>query len=45
MTYLITIAATLATLLVYIAVRLWWALRHEWTDFEQPIKRGFYGER
>jgi nitrogen fixation-related uncharacterized protein len=29
---------------LYIIIRLWWALRHDFTDFDQPTKREFMGK-
>jgi hypothetical protein len=30
------IALTIIALIAYVIGRLWWALRHEWTDIEPP---------
>jgi hypothetical protein len=30
------IALTIIALIAYVAIRLWWALRDEWTDIEPP---------
>lgn len=43
MTYIIATLSTMALVIAYIVIRLWWALRHEWTDFDQPTKSEFMG--